>query len=86
VSVEAEGQMPIWSLYQGEGEQSRLIWTQTFKDPDLLNDVIGLSLPHETKTDIFSGRPESEREAPAPDPAIANIRNPLDRESHEIEL
>ncbi|HEY9760345.1 MAG TPA: hypothetical protein V6C97_34625 [Oculatellaceae cyanobacterium] len=53
VCFEVDRLEPIWSLYQGEGAQSRHIWTQSFRDPALLNDVIALSLPAEQALDTL---------------------------------
>jgi hypothetical protein len=56
VCFEVDRLEPIWSLYQGEGAQSRHVWTQSFKDPALLNDVIALSLPAEQALNTLEER------------------------------
>ena len=36
---------PIWTLYEGEGATSRVMWSTGFDDVELLYDVLTLSLP-----------------------------------------
>jgi len=36
---------PIWTLYEGEGNMSRVMWSTGFGDVELLYDVLTLSLP-----------------------------------------
>ncbi|MBX9940041.1 MAG: hypothetical protein K2Y32_12345 [Candidatus Obscuribacterales bacterium] len=36
---------PIWTLYEGEGSTSRVMWSTGFDDVELLYDVLTLSLP-----------------------------------------
>lgn len=36
---------PIWTLYEGEGSKSRVMWSTGFGDVELLYDVLTLSLP-----------------------------------------
>ncbi len=36
---------PIWTLYEGEGNKSRVMWSTGFGDVELLYDVLTLSLP-----------------------------------------
>lgn len=45
VRVEVGGSEPIWTLYEGEGSNSRVMWSTAFNDVDLLYDVLTLSLP-----------------------------------------
>lgn len=45
VRVEVGGSDPIWTLYEGEGSNSRVMWSTAFSDVDLLYDVLTLSLP-----------------------------------------
>ena len=62
VCFEVDRIEPIWSLYQGEGAQSRMVWTQSFKDPELLNDVISLSLPAEGQAEQLPDTTINERD------------------------
>ena len=45
VRVEVGGSEPIWTLYEGEGNRSRVMWSTGFADVELLYDVLTLSLP-----------------------------------------
>ena len=36
---------PIWTLYEGDGSKSRVMWSTGFGDVELLYDVLTLSLP-----------------------------------------
>lgn len=45
VRVEVGGGEPIWILYEGEGNSSRVMWSTSFDDVELLYDVLTLSLP-----------------------------------------
>lgn len=36
---------PIWTLYEGDGAKSRVMWSTGFGDVELLYDVLTLSLP-----------------------------------------
>ena len=45
VRVEVGGGEPIWTLYEGEGNSSRVMWSTGFDDVELLYDVLTLSLP-----------------------------------------
>jgi len=36
---------PIWTLYQGQGSDSKLMWSSPFTDLELLLDVVRLSIP-----------------------------------------
>jgi hypothetical protein len=53
VRLELGGGEPIWTLYEGEGNSSRVMWSTSFADVELLYDVFTLSLPSEGPT-IFS--------------------------------
>jgi hypothetical protein len=66
IRVEVGGSEPIWTLYEGEGNRSRVMWSTGFADVDLLYDVLTLSLPADGPN-IFA--PPSE-EPNAPKPAI----------------
>ncbi len=44
VRVELGGQSPIWALYE-QGANSKILWSQTFTDMELLNDVILFTAP-----------------------------------------
>ncbi|HEY9775404.1 MAG TPA: hypothetical protein V6C81_16680 [Planktothrix sp.] len=48
VKIETGGKEPVWTLYEGEGNQSRVVWSSPFSDIHLMNDVLHLSLPGET--------------------------------------
>ena len=52
VRVEISGGEPIWTLYEGEGSTSRVMWSSPFEDMDLLYDVMCLSLPADVNTDL----------------------------------
>ena len=45
VRVEVGGGEPIWTLYEGEGSKSRVMWSTGFNEVELLYDVLTLSLP-----------------------------------------
>jgi len=45
VRVDTGNSEPIWTLYEGEGNRSRVMWSTGFADVDLLYDVLTLSLP-----------------------------------------
>lgn len=45
VRIEVGGGEPIWTLYEGESNNSRVQWSTAFGDVDLLYDVLTLSLP-----------------------------------------
>lgn len=47
VRVEVGGAEPIWTLYEGQGKGSRVVWSSPFEDLELLYDVLCLSLPQE---------------------------------------
>ncbi len=42
VQYDFGGSEPIWTLYQGQGSNSKLMWSSPFKDLELLLDVITL--------------------------------------------
>lgn len=50
VRVELSGGDPVWTLYEGEGGGSRVVWSSSFEDVDLLYDVLTLSIPEEVST------------------------------------
>lgn len=46
VRVELGGSAePVWTLYEGDGSKSRVMWSTGFGDVELLYDVLTLSLP-----------------------------------------
>jgi len=47
VRAEISGGQPMWTLYEGEGQKSRVVWSSPFEDVDLLYDVLTLSIPEE---------------------------------------
>lgn len=47
VRAELAGGEPIWTLYEGEGNNSQIIWSSPFRDLELLHDVVNLSLPED---------------------------------------
>src|SRR5690606_38942755 len=47
VRVELAGGDPMWTLYEGQGGKSRVVWSSPFEDPELLFDVLLLSIPEE---------------------------------------
>src|SRR5277367_2044684 len=47
VRVDLGGAEPLWTLYEGEGNRARVIWSSPFEDIDLMHDVLQLSLPGE---------------------------------------
>jgi hypothetical protein len=61
VRAEISGGQPMWTLYEGEGQKSRVVWSSPFEDVDLLYDVLTLSIPEEAL-------PLGTRETPKPDP------------------
>ncbi len=60
VRAEISGGQPMWTLYEGEGQKSRVVWSSPFEDVDLLYDVLTLSIPEEAL-------PLGTRETPKPD-------------------
>jgi hypothetical protein len=53
VRVELAGGEPIWTLYEGEGASSHIVWSTPFDDLELLRNVLSLTVPSEgIKTDI----------------------------------
>lgn len=61
VRAEISGGQPMWTLYEGEGAKSRVVWSSPFEDVDLLYDVLTLSIPEEAL-------PLGTRETAKPDP------------------
>lgn len=47
VRVELAGGDPVWTLYEGDSGSSRVVWSSSFEDVELLYDVLTLSLPSE---------------------------------------
>ncbi len=86
VCFEPGGHDPIWSLYQGEGAQSRMIWTQTFKDPELLSDVINLSLPAEAALDSLEEKMRSNERRRDYNPNLDRSEHTYSSNSTEVEL
>jgi|AGTN01.1.fsa_nt_gi hypothetical protein len=54
VRVEMGGGDPMWTLYEGEGPKSRVVWSSPFEDVDLLYDVLMLSIPEELNIGLSS--------------------------------
>ncbi|MBS1990929.1 MAG: hypothetical protein JSS83_10455 [Cyanobacteria bacterium SZAS LIN-3] len=83
VRVDTGNSEPIWTLYEGEGNRSRVMWSTGFADVDLLYDVLTLSLPADGPN-IFAPRTEEPRAKPAvrsePDPAV------YDREKYRAQV
>ncbi|MBZ0188130.1 MAG: hypothetical protein K8F91_17915, partial [Candidatus Obscuribacterales bacterium] len=52
VRVDLPGGDPVWTLYEGEGGGSRVVWSSAFEDVDLLYDVLTLSIPEEVSTNL----------------------------------
>jgi hypothetical protein len=50
--LEVAGGEPIWTLYEGEGGKSRVVWSSPFEDVELLYDVLMLSIPEEVDTEF----------------------------------
>lgn len=50
VRYEVAGGDPMWTLYEGEGAKSRVVWSSPFEDVELLYDVLMLSIPEEVDT------------------------------------
>jgi hypothetical protein len=42
---DASSAEPIWTLYQGRGSESKMMWSSPFTDLDMLLDVVRLSIP-----------------------------------------
>ena len=59
VRIEVGGGEPIWTLYEGESNNSRVQWSTAFGDVDLLYDVLTLSLPSDGPN-IFAPEPITE--------------------------
>lgn len=59
IRLELAGGDPIWTLYEGEGGKSRVVWSSPFDDVELLYDVLMLSIPEEVETDFGGARPVS---------------------------
>lgn len=55
VRVELAGGDPVWTLYEGDSGNSRVVWSSSFEDVELLFDVLTLSLPDEVTTEEISG-------------------------------
>ena len=75
VRVELGGGEPIWTLYEGEGSGSRVMWSSPFEDLDLLYDVICLSLPADVNTgfsqeEIATASPYKASREPEPMPIM----------------
>ncbi len=77
---------PIWTLYEGEGGKSRVVWSSPFEDVDLLYDVLMLSIPEEVETDIRSNQPVSGRHVTPdmPGASVDRSRTALDSGLHSI--
>lgn len=86
VCFEVGGNEPIWSLYQGEGAQSRMIWTQTFKDPELLCDVISLSLPAEAALDNLAESMRANERDRDWNPNLDRSQHTYSSENSDVEL
>ncbi|HMO21862.1 MAG TPA: hypothetical protein PKC98_12950, partial [Candidatus Melainabacteria bacterium] len=54
VRVELAGGDPVWTLYEGDSGSSRVVWSSSFEDVELLYDVLTLSLPEESEGDLES--------------------------------
>ncbi len=52
VRVELAGGDAVWTLYEGEGARSRVVWSSPFEDIELLYDVLTLSLPSASESKI----------------------------------
>ncbi|MDX2105937.1 MAG: hypothetical protein SFY67_05995 [Candidatus Melainabacteria bacterium] len=72
VRAEISGGQPMWTLYEGEGTTSRVVWSSPFEDVDLLYDVLTLSIPEEAL-------PLGTKETAKPDPE--KIRQAEERSS-----
>jgi hypothetical protein len=86
VCFEPGGHDPVWSLYQGEGAQSRMIWTQMFKDPELLSDVINLSLPAEAALDSLEEKMRSNERGRDYNPNLERSEHTYSSNSADVEL
>lgn len=62
VRVELAGGDPVWTLYEGDGDQSRVVWSSSFEDVELLYDVLLLSIPDEFNSGIGVEKPTSTAE------------------------
>lgn len=63
---------PIWTLYEGEGGKSRVVWSSPFEDVDLLYDVLMLSIPEEVETDIRQSQSSAPPRHVTPDVPITS--------------
>ncbi|MDZ4836921.1 MAG: hypothetical protein SGJ27_24325 [Candidatus Melainabacteria bacterium] len=68
----AGGSEPIWTLYEGEGGKSRVVWSSPFEDVDLLYDVLMLSIPEEVETEFRGPAPTSRQTSNSMDGSISN--------------
>lgn len=57
VRVELAGGDPVWTLYEGDEEASRVVWSSSFEDVELLFDVLTLSIPEEVENTDLSQDP-----------------------------
>ncbi len=55
--LEVAGGEPIWTLYEGDGGKSRVVWSSPFEDVELLYDVLMLSIPEEVDTEFRQAQP-----------------------------
>lgn len=77
VRVELAGGDAVWTLYEGEGARSRVVWSSPFEDIELLYDVLTLSLPGDSDSrvpDELSASGVRPSPAPGPSPAASNTR------------
>lgn len=80
VRAEMSGGQPMWTLYEGEGPKSRVVWSSPFEDVDLLYDVLTLSIPEEA---LPLGKSEKES-APAKEPVRAESSHAVDSANAQL--
>lgn len=75
---------PIWTLYEGDGSKSRVMWSTGFGDVELLYDVLTLSLPSDGPN-IFdpNSRPSNFSPTTAAPSASSSSSSSLDSSSEQ---
>lgn len=69
VRAELAGGEPIWTLYEGEGANSQILWSSPFRDLELLHDVISLTLPEDAQSKKAEGEKKTSKNGSSPEPA-----------------
>ncbi len=75
---------PVWTLYQGRGTQSYLVWSAPFGDVDLLKDVISLTMAESMGTPGSANEKQPEENVASAGESLAmgeQIGQPVERPS-----